>query len=56
MFNILDKFQSSFNKITPDEREELESIKSQVEKLTAKSRYEESLDLLRAKLNDFQNT
>ena len=56
MFNILDKFQSSFNKITPDEKEELESIISQVEKLTSKSRYEESLDLLRAKLNDFQNT
>ena len=56
MFNILDKFQSSFNKITPDEKEELESIISQVEKLTSKCRYEESLDLLRAKLNDFQNT
>ena len=56
MFNILDKFQSSFNKITQDEKEELEMIISQVDRLTLKSRYEESLDLLRAKLNDFQNT
>lgn len=56
MFNILDKFQSSFNKITQDEKEELESIKTQVQKLTSKSRYDETLDFLRSKLNEFQNT
>jgi hypothetical protein len=56
MFNILDKFQSSFNKISQDEKEELESILSQVVKLTSKSRYDEALDLLRSKLNEFQNT
>ena len=38
MFNILDKFQSSFNKITQDEKEELEMIISQVDRLTLKSR------------------
>ncbi len=56
MFNILDKFQSSFNKMSPDEREELKSILSQIEKLKAKSRYDEALDFLRSKLNEFQNT
>ena len=56
MFNILDKFQSSFNKISQDEKEELQSILSQVSKLTSKSRYDEALDLLRSKLNEYQNT
>ena len=56
MFNILDKFQSSFNKISQDEKEELELILSQVQRMTSKSRYDEALDLLRSKLNEFQNT
>ena len=56
MFNILDKFQSSFNKMSPDEKEELNSILAQTEKLTSKSRYDEALDFLRSKLNEFQNT
>ena len=56
MFNILDKFQSSFNKITQDEKEELELILSQVQRMSSKSRYDEALDLLRSKLNEFQNT
>ena len=56
MFNILDKFQSSFNKISQDEKEELQLIFSQVAKLTSKSRYDEALDYLRSKLNEYQNT
>ena len=56
MFNILDKFQSSFNKITQDEKEELNFILSQTAKLSSKSRYDEALDFLRSKLNEFQNT
>ena len=56
MFNILDKFQLSFNKISQDEREELQSIMSHVAKLTSKSHYDEALDFLRSKLNEFQNT
>ena len=56
MFNILDKFQSAFNKITQDEKEELELILSQVQRMSSKSRYDEALDLLRSKLNEFQNT
>ena len=56
MFNILDKFQSSFNKISQNEKEELELILSQVQRMTSKSRYDEALDLLRSKLNEFQNT
>ena len=42
--------------MSPDEREELKSILSQIEKLKAKSRYDEALDFLRSKLNEFQNT
>ena len=56
MFNILDKFQLSFNKISQDEKEELQSIMSHISKLTSKSHYDEALDFLRSKLNEFQNT
>ena len=55
MFNILDKFQLSFNKISQDEKEELQSIMSHISKLTSKSHYDEALDFLRSKLNEFQN-
>ena len=55
MFNTLDKFKTSFNKISNNERDELKSIHQQIEKLNSKGHYDESLDLLRSKLNEFQN-
>lgn len=55
MFNTLDKFKNSFDKLSANEKEELKAIQSQVEKLIAKKRYDEALDYLRSKLNEFQN-
>jgi hypothetical protein len=55
MFNTLDKFKTSFNKISKNERDELKLIHQQVEKLISKSHYDEALDLLRSKLTEYQN-
>jgi len=55
MFNTLDKFKNSFDKLSANEKEELKAIHSQTEKLIAKNRYDEALDYLKSKLNEFQN-
>ncbi len=55
MFNTLDKFKNSFDKLSANEREELKAIHSQTDKLVSKKRYDEALDFLRSKLNEFQN-
>ena len=55
MFNTLDKFKNSFDKLSANEREELKAIHSQTDKLLSKKRYDEALDFLRSKLNEFQN-
>ena len=55
MFNTLDKFKNSFDKLSANEKEELKAIHFQTEKLIAKNRYDEALDYLKSKLNEFQN-
>lgn len=55
MFNTLDKFKNSFNKLSANEKEELKAIHIQREKLVSKKHYDEALDYLRSKLNEFQN-
>ena len=55
MFNTLDKFKNSFDKLSKNEKEELKAMHSQREKLVSKNRYDEALDYLRSKLNEFQN-
>lgn len=55
MFNTLDKFKNSFDKLSANEKEELKAIHSQTEKLITKNRYDEALDYLKSKLNEFQN-
>ena len=55
MFNSLDKFKNSFDKLSANEKEELKAIHSQTEKLLAKNRFDEALDYLKAKLNEFKN-
>ena len=55
MFNSLEKFKNSFNKLSQNEKEELKNIHSHIEKLSSKHRYDEALDHLKSKLNEFQN-
>ena len=55
MFNTLDKFKNSFNKLSVNEKEELKVIHSQTDKLVSKKHFDEALDYLRSKLNEFQN-
>ena len=55
MFSTLDKFKNSFDKLSINEKEELKNIRTQTDKLISKHRYDEALDYLRSKLNEFQN-
>ena len=55
MFSTLDKFKNSFDKLSINEKEELKNIRTQTDKLVSKHRYDEALDYLRSKLNEFQN-
>lgn len=55
MFNTLDKFKNSFDKLSANEKEELKAIHSQTEKLLTKNRFDEALDYLKSKLNEFKN-
>ena len=55
MFNSLDKFKNSFDKLSANEKEELKAIHSQTEKLLAKNRFDEALDYLKSKINEFKN-
>ena len=55
MFNSLDKFKNSFDKLSANEKEELKAIHSQTEKLLVKNRFDEALDYLKSKLNEFKN-
>lgn len=55
MINTLDKFKNSFDKLSANEKKELKSIHSHIAKLIDKKRYDEALDYLRSKLNEFQN-
>ncbi len=55
MFNILDKFKSSFDKLSASEKEELKIIRLQTEKLILKNRFNEALDNLKSKFIEFQN-
>ena len=56
MINTLDKFKNTFDKLSEKEKEELKSIHSQSEKLISKKRYDEALDFLKSKLNEYKNT
>lgn len=56
MINTLDKFKNTFDKLSEKEKEELKSIHSQSEKLISKNRYDEALDFLKSKLNEYKNT
>jgi hypothetical protein len=55
MFNTLDKFKNSFDKLSFNEKEELKAIHLQTEKYISKNRFNEALDYLKSKLNEFQN-
>ena len=55
MFNTLDKFKNSFDKLSANEKEELKNIHIQTDKLISKNRFDEALNFLRSKLNEFQN-
>lgn len=55
MINTLNKFKTSFNKLSTKEKEELNSIHKQNQKFLSKQHYDDAINFLESKLEEYQN-
>ena len=55
MINTLNKFKTSFNKLSSKEKEELNSIHKQSKKYLSKQQFDDAISFLKSKLEEYQN-
>ena len=55
MINTLNKFKTSFNKLSSKEKEELNTIHTQNKKYLSKQQYDDAINYLKSKLEEYQN-